>query len=151
MKYIFLLTILLSCKSGQRKIIVTHPNKDTTTQLTVKHDTSSIDIHDPYETGKDTVKLNAIMDKIFTFPEVQAINKQINKNSKGTRGVSIMVHDEFNDDTSYYHFMVGDNSQGDRFMNVYDFLLDKKTGQLKVYNSALDTIISLQGWRKSEK
>src|SRR3954465_8543039 len=102
MKYLFLLTILLSCKSRPRKVIVANSGQDTTTQATINRDTTSIDVHDPYETGKDTVRLNAIMDKIFKFPEVQAINKQINKNSKGTHGVSIMVHDEFNGDTSYF-------------------------------------------------
>ena len=91
------------------------------------------------------------MDKIFKFPEVQAINKQIDKTSKGTHGVSIMVHDEFKGDTSYYHFMVGDNSNEDRYMNVYDFLLDKKTGQIKAYDPSLDSIMNLQDWRKTRK
>ena len=67
MKYVFLLTILLSCNSGPRKVIVVRSHQDTTTQATIKRDTSSIDIHDPYETGKDTVRLNAIMDKIFKY------------------------------------------------------------------------------------
>ena len=84
MKYLFLLTILLSCKSGPRKVVVAHNDQDTGTQVAVKRDTSSIDIHDPFETGKDTVRLNKVMDKIFKFPEVEAINKQIDKSSKGT-------------------------------------------------------------------
>src|SRR4051794_16407532 len=110
MKYLFLLTIFLSCKSGPGKVVVARNDQDTSIQATLKPDTSSIDIHDPYETGKDTIRLNKVMDEIFRFPEVEAINKQIEKASKGTHGVSIMVHDEFNGDTSYYHFRVGDNS-----------------------------------------
>ena len=151
MKLLFLLTILISCEIRPRKVIVVYSDRDTTAQMPVKRDPSSIDIHDSYETGKDTVRLNKIMDKIFKFPEVEAINKQIDRTSKGTHGVSIMVHDEFNSDTSYYHFMVGDNSQEDRFMNVYDFLFDKKTGQIKAYDPALDSILSLQDWRKARK
>ena len=151
MKYLLLLTILLSCKGGPGKVIVAHHNPDTTTQMAVKKDTSSIDIHDPYETGKDTTRLNKIMKTISKFPEVEALNKQINKNSKGTHGVSFMVHDEFDSDTSYYHFELGDNSHEDRYVNIYDFLLEKKTGQIKVYDHLSGAIMSLQDWRKKRK
>jgi len=151
MKYLFLLTILLGCKNGPRKFIVAHNDSGTTAQATVRRDTSSIDIHDPYETGKDTVRLNKAMDKIFKFPEVEAVTKQIKENNKGTHSASIMVYDEFNGDTSYYHFMVGDNSHEDRYMNIYDFLLDKKTGQIKAYDPSLDSIMNLLDWRKARK
>jgi len=149
MKYLFLLTILLSCKSEPRKVIVARTKVDTTAPLSIKRDTNSVDTHDPYETGKDTVRLNKVMDKIFKFPEVQAINKQIDKNSKGTHGVSIMVEDEFDEDTSYYHFRIGDNSHEERYENIYDFLLEKKTGQIKVYDPVSDSILSLKDWRKN--
>lgn len=151
MKYLFFLTILLSCKSGPRKLIVPHNDSDTTTQSTVKRGTTSTDIHDPYETGKDTVRLNKAMNKIFKFPEVEAITKQINKSSKGTHSASIMVRDEFNGDTTYYQFMVGDNSHDDRYVNIFNFLMDKKTEQIKAYDPALDSIMSLQDWRKYRK
>ena len=151
MKYLILLTIFLSCKSRPRKVLVADNNHGTATQITINRDASVIDVHDPYETGKDTIRLNRIVDKIFKFPEVEAINNQIDKTSNGTHGVSIIVHDEFNGDTSYYHFMVGDNSHGHRYMNVYDFLLDKNTGQIKVYDSVLDSIMSLQIWRKARE
>jgi hypothetical protein len=151
MKYLFLLTILLGCKSGPRKVVVPHADNDTTGQISVKRDTTSIDIHDPYETGKDTARLNSIMDKIFKFPEVEAINKQINKTSKGTHGISIMVHDEFEGDTSYYNLMIGDNSHEGRYVNVLNFLLEKKIGQIKAYDRLLDSVMSLQDWRKTRK
>jgi hypothetical protein len=151
MKYLFILTIFVSCKSGPRKVVVAHTDTDTTAQASIKRDTASIDIHDPYETGKDTIRLNKVMDKIFKLPEVAAVNKKIDKTSKGAHGVSIMVHDEFNGDTSYYHFMVGDNSHEDRYINVYDFLLDKKTGQIKVYDTVTDSIMSLKDWRRTRK
>jgi hypothetical protein len=151
MKYLFLLIVLIGCKSGQRKVIVAHNDSDTTTQATAKRATTSIDIHDPYVTGKDTVRLNKAMDKIFKFPEVEAITKQINKSSKGTHSASIMVRDEFNGDTTYYQFMVGDKSHDDRYVSIFNFLMDKKTGQFKAYNPALDSIMSLQDWRSSRK
>ena len=150
-KYLFLLTIILSCKSGPRKVVIAHNDHDTTAQVPVKRDTTSIDIRNPYETGKDTVRLNVVMDKIFTFPEVQTINKQIDKTSDGKHGVSIMVRNEFNGDTSYYHFMVGDNSHKDRYINVFDFLLEKKTGQIKAYDPSLDSVMNLKNWRKARK
>jgi hypothetical protein len=64
-------------------------------------------------------------------------------------GVSIMVEDEFDGDTSYYHFRVGDNSHQEMYYNIYDFLLNKKTGQIKVYDPISDSILSLKNWRKN--
>jgi hypothetical protein len=151
MKHLFVLTILLGCKSGHKKVIVAHNDSDTTAQATVRHDTTSIDVHNPYETGKDTVRLNKVMVEIFKFPEVEAITKQIKESSKGKHSASILVYDEFNGDTSYYHFMVGDNSHEDRYMNIFDFLLDKKTGQIKAYDPSLDSIMNLQDWRKTRR
>lgn len=151
MKYLFLLLIFLSCKTGSRKVSLAPNDQDTTTEKAVKQATSSIDIRNPYETGKDTIRLNKVMDKIFKFPEVQAINRQIQKTSKGKHGVSFMVRDEFNNDTSFYLFMVGDNSHEDRYRNVYNFVLDKKTGQIKAYDALLDSIMSLDDWRKGKK
>ena len=149
MKYLLLITILLSCKDGPRKVFVRHELSDTMAE--VSRDTTSIDIHDPFKTGKDTVRLNAVMDRIFEFPEVEAINKQILKTSKGAHGVSIIVHDEFQGDTSYFNLMVGDNSHEDRYVNIFNFLLDKKTGQVKAYNQVLDSVMSLEDWRKARK
>ena len=149
MKYLLLATILLGCKNEPRKVFVRTEFSDTISQ--VSRDTTSIDIHDPYKTGKDTVRLNAVMDKLFNFPEVEAINKEIIKTSKGRHGVSIQVHDEFERDTSYYIFMVGDNSHDDRYVNVFNFLLDKKSGQIKAYDPLLDSVMNLEDWRKARK
>jgi hypothetical protein len=151
MKYLFILTIFLACKSGPRKVFVARTDTDSTAQAPIKRDTISIDIHDPYETGKDTIRLNKVIETISKFPEVEAIKKQIDKNSKSTHGVSFMVHDEFNSDTSYYLIEVGDNSHDDKYVNVYDFLLEKQTGQIKAYDHLSGAIMSLQEWRKSRK
>jgi hypothetical protein len=151
MKYLFLLTILLSCKGDPGKVIVAHNDSDTATQAIVKRELTSGDFDDPYETGKDTIRLNRAIDIIFRFPEVQALNKQIGKESKGAHGVSIRVDNNFNGDSTYYHFIVGDNSHEDRYVNVYDFLLDKKTNEISAYDPVPDTILNLQDWRKSRK
>lgn len=128
-----------------------HVEKGHASNDTIRRDTTTIDIHDPYQTGKDTVRLNAVMDKIFKFPEVRAINRRIIKATKGAQGVSIMVSDEFDNDTSYYDFRVIDNSSDYIYHTMYDFLLEKKTWQIKVYESASDSIISLKDWRKSRR
>lgn len=148
MKYLFLLTILLGCNSKQGKTIVTQTNKDTTAEVSVKHDSTSINTDDPYQTGKDTIQLNKVMNKIFQFPEVKALNKQIYKDTKGGHGVTIIVEDEFDGDTSYYDFSVGDNSNKYFYMNFYDFLLEKKTGQIKAYDDVSGSIMTLKEWRK---
>jgi hypothetical protein len=151
MKYLLLTFAFLSCKSGPKKMIPPHVGEDSTTNVSVRREASGIDIHDPYETGKDTVRLNAAMDKIFKFPEVQIVDKQIRKKSEGLHGVAIMVRDEFQADTAYYDFMVGDNSHEDRYVNMFNFILEKKTGQIKVYDSITDSIMNLKDWRKTRK
>jgi len=151
MKYLFLIIVLLSCKSEPTKVIVHNPENDTTSHASVKHDAASIDKHDHYETSRDTALLNAVMERIFKFPEVEATNRQISNTSKGAHGVSIMVHEEFEGDTAYYDFMVGDNSRKDRYVNIFNFLLDKRTGEIKAYDPLLDSIMSLQDWRKTRK
>lgn len=142
---------MLSCNSGPVKVIRPNVDKGLTSTASTERDTSTIDIHDPYETGKDTVRLNAVMGKIFKFPEVQEINRQIIKNSKGKHGVSIMVSDELDGDTSYHDFRVGDNSHEERYENIFDFVFVKETGQIKVYDPVSDSIMSLKDWRKARK
>ena len=151
MKYIILFLVLLSCHSGTGKVIQPHIEQTPTSTASLKQDTSTIDKYDPYETGKDTVRLNAAMEQIFKFPEVQAINRQITKKSKGAHGVSIMVRDNFDGDTAYYDFSIGDNSHADRYQNIFNFILEKKTGQIKVYNPVIDSIMSLKDWRKTRR
>ena len=148
LKYLFAIAFLLSCRSEQRKVIIPHIPGDTSVQIPVKRDSITIDIHDPFETGKDTVRLNAMINKLSKFPEVRAIQRQIEKSSKGKHGVSFMVQDEFNGDTSYYDIMVGDNSHEDMYHNIFNFLLEKKTNQIKVYDTILDSILSVRDWRK---
>ena len=104
-----------------------------------------------YEAGIDTFRLNKGMKLIFKFPEVDAINTQIDRRSNGAHGVSMTVHDEFNGDTSYYRCAVGDNSLEDRYVNFFNFLLDKKTNEIKVYEPALDTVFQLTVLAKDEK
>jgi hypothetical protein len=88
------------------------------------------------------------MGMIIKFREVQAIDRQINKSTKGAHGVSIMARDEFNGNSAYYDFRVGDNSNDLIYYNIFDFILEKKTEEIKVYDTASDSIISLKDWRK---
>lgn len=151
MKYLFFLVLFLSCENVQKKLTTKQTNTDIIAQVTIKHHSNFVDVHDPFATGKDTVQLKKAMDKITRFPEVAYINEQIIKSSKGKRGVAFFVHDEFNGDTLYYHFEVGDNSHEDRYVNIYNFLLEKKTGQIKAYDPLSDSILNLQDWRKKQK
>ena len=108
-----------------------------------------MDMHDPFQTGKDTAVLNHVLERISKFPEVQTVNKQIEKNSGGKHGVSIITRDALGSDTAYYLFEVGDNSKGDRYVNIFNFVLEKKTGQIKVYDPVMDSILTLKAWRKT--
>lgn len=108
-------------------------------------------MHDPFQTGKDTAVLNNVLERIYKFPEVQAVNKQIEKNSNGKHGVSIITRDELDSDTAYYVFEVGNNSRDDRYINIFNFLLEKKTGEIKVYDPVTDSILTLKAWRKTRQ
>ena len=149
--YFFIAIVLLGCKNKTANVVSSPIEKDTTSRRTVKPDSITIDIHDPYLIGKDTVRLNIAIDQIFNFPEVKAITKQILKNSKGKHGTTIMTRDEFGNDTLYYWFRVGDNSLDDRYVNIFNFVMDKKTGEIKAYDSVNDSIMSLKDWRKGRK
>ena len=116
-----------------------------------KLDSATIDIHDPYQTGRDTARLSGVIDRIFNFPEVKSITKQILKSSKGKHGATIITRDEFGSDTLFYWFRVGDNSHDDRYANIFDFVMNKKTGEVRVCNSATGSILSLKDWRKTRK
>jgi hypothetical protein len=148
MKYISFIVIFLGCTNGPPKGTVSHVEKDTTYQTRLVRDSSSINMHDAYGNDRDTIRRNAAMNTIYNFPEVKELDKLIRKSSKGAHGVSFIVEDEFEGDTSYYHFSVGDNSHEEKYEKIFDFLLEKKTGQIKVYDSAKDSIMSVQAWRK---
>src|ERR1700709_1189031 len=153
MKYLFLLTILFGCGNKQKKVLVAHTNKDTTVQASSnsKYDCTFVNRKNLFSTRMHTTLLNKVMGKIVMFPEVENINEQIYKSSKGKHGVTFFVHDEFVGDTLYYDFEVGDNSHEDRYVNIYNFLLEKKTGLIKVYDPTSDSILSLKNWRKKRK
>jgi hypothetical protein len=147
MKYFLYLAVLLSCRTDNRTAIPGHRSSYTNSQVQYNRETLETEMNDPLS-GKDTVLLNRIVDSIYKFPEVQAIDKQIAKNSKMIHGVSFMVQDGFNGDTSLYQFSVGDNSSSDRYTNIYNFILVKGTLEIKVYEPSNDSIMSLQAWRR---
>lgn len=88
------------------------------------------------------------MSRIYKFPEVLALDKRIKKTTKGMHGVSLTVRDKFEKDSSYYEFLVGDNSGPDRYVNIYTYLLEKNTRIIKVYNHNDGAIMKLEEWRK---
>ena len=143
MKYFLPLIFLLSCYDQPAKL--TPPMHD---QQIETHDNSAADLHAPYNTGKDTARLNRVIEELSQFPEVQRLTQQIDKNGNGKHGVSFMVKDEFEGDSTLYHFEVGDNSHQDRCVNVYDFVMLKKTGEIKAYDHLSGKLMGLEEWRK---
>jgi hypothetical protein len=133
MKYFIIIFLLSACGNSQQNVI----------QYPVATDSV-----DPYQTGRDTASLDLAERSIFNFPEVQVVNKRIQKKSGGKHGVAISARDNFNGDTAYYLFEVGDNSNDDRYQIIYNFLKIKKTGEIKFYDTVTDSILTLKEWRE---
>jgi hypothetical protein len=112
MKYLVFIVVILSCKSSPKKVFIPSYQRDSS--IVQKKDSVTMDFHDPFMTGKDTVRLNKVMDIVYNLPEVQAIDKRINDWSKATHGISMSVQDNFGGDTSYHNILVGNKSKAER-------------------------------------
>ena len=148
MKYVFIFVLLLGCKGDPQK---TGADRDTTAYLTIKPGTDSLAEKETSPPHNDTIQMGPLMDTIFRLPEVQDIHKKISKSSRGAHGVSMQVSQEFNGNSSYYCLRVGDNSREDRYYNIFIFLIDKKTKEIKAYDTVLDSIMSLEDWRRTRE
>ena len=146
MKYLIFIVVLWSCTNSPKKVLIPSHRNDSFVRL--RKDSVTSDLQDPFMTAKDTTRLNHVMDLIYNFSEVQALDKLINDRSKATHGVSMSVKDNFGGDTSYYSISVGDNSKTERWEPVYNFLLVKKTNELRVYEPDSDSIMTIKLWRK---
>ena len=149
MKNLLIIFLFLACRNRQQKETPPLKGIDTNSKANINIDKPTIDLHDACKNEKDTTRLNKAIVQIFKFPEVQVVNKQLLKNSKGKHGVAFMTRDQFGGDTAFYWFEVGDNSRDDRYVNIFNFLLEKKTGQIKAFDTMNDSIMSLKDWRKT--
>ena len=150
-KYLIFLSFLLSCNNDPEKPGTRKTKDNAIIQAAIGQDSASASVDDPYKSGQDTVLLNTIMDKIFGFPEVEETERQIRKRTRGAHGVAIFVQEGVGRYGSSYVFRVGDNSHEDRYESIYDFVFDKKTGQISVYDAATGSVIPLEDWRKMNK
>jgi hypothetical protein len=150
MKYLLLL-LLISCQGQPHNEAQPTSNKDSTSLIKSSADSfpRNLSFQEDYE--HDTMHIGLIVKKLNKFPEVQLLDKQIRKASKGIHGVSYQILNKYGKDTSYYVIEVGDNSHDDRYINVYTFLMEKKTSVIKIYEPVNDSFMSLKEWRRTGK
>lgn len=90
----------------------------------------------------DSILMKAI-ERIHKLPIVMRLEKKISISTNGAHGVAYISNFHFNGDSSYYHIQVGDNSQSDRYVVIYNLLVHKESGAIKAYDSVRDSIISI--------
>lgn len=148
---LFLLACV-SCGSQPETTEATPVTQDTLTAAALPASTDSIThyAHDPYTTGTDTARLNAAMHKIYQLAEVQEIDSIIRQSTQGKHGVAFMMENGWNQDTTYYRFIVGNNAHEDRYETIFNFVLDKKTEEIKIYDPLVDSLLSIEDWRKTK-
>lgn len=143
-----LLLVFTGCTNQPAQSVVPPPGQNAPDSHSIHANSEDAISNEAVKADKDAARLNAAMDIIFKLPEVQAIDKLIQTSTQGKRGVSIMLQDEMNQDSNYYNLMVGNNAHEDRFENIFNFLVNKKTQEIKVYEPVTDSTMSLEDWRK---
>jgi hypothetical protein len=88
--------------------------------------------------------INKAIERIHNLPEVMRLEKKISTSTNGAHGVAYISNVHFNGDSSIYHIQVGDNSKNDRYVVIYNFLVDKKSGAIKAYDAVRDSILSIR-------
>lgn len=91
-----------------------------------------------------------IYELIFNLPEVKELSKIIEKKSNGTRHMSVMIRETPQEnDGKYYWVQVGINNEF-RFETSYNFCVFPTNFSIQYYDTASDTILTLDAWRKKE-
>jgi len=150
MKYLALILLLLSCNSNPQPQ-KQQPAKTGTLPVpaTGKIGTSAINTDDAFKTNpKDSTRFWATIDSLLKLPYVHAIDSAIKQVTNDKHGASFIVHSNFGDDTTYYHITVGDNHNEDRYVTLCNFVLNKQTGEIKVFDTATDSLLTLKDWQK---
>jgi hypothetical protein len=93
--------------------------------------------------GLDQKNINKAIESIHNLPEVIKLENKISTSTNGAHGVAYISNVHFHGDSSIYHIQVGDNSQNDRYVVIYNFLVDKKSGAIKAYDSVGDSTLSI--------
>lgn len=98
----------------------------------------------------DSVQINQAIEQIYQLEEVKQLDQLIKKNTSGKQGVAIMVDPQLMNESGYYAFNVGNNHE-DRYENIYTFLVRKSGTAISVYDPVLDSVLTLEDWRKQKK
>lgn len=92
-------------------------------------------------------KESKILDKIFELKEVRQRAEYIKLASKGERHLSAIIYSKPSKDEPYYWVKVWEDN-GDSYVSHFHFFVYPDPFEIKYYNVAEDTAISLEEWRK---
>ena len=86
---------------------------------------------------------------VMNLPEVKQASQEIEKGSNGKHHLAVYVDTPpTNTDPNYWVKVAEDN--GGSLVTDYMFTVDGKTHQIKYYDTAQDTLVTLDQWRKTK-
>lgn len=95
----------------------------------------------------DSLREEKIYDTLFKIPEVQIIQKRIDSITNHKHRISFIPDTLLN---HTYIIRAGYNSEL-RFENYFTFYVDSSTFAIKIYNVDVDSAVSLNEYRKTNK
>jgi hypothetical protein len=140
MKYFLFIVCFFACKNKSGPELDQKEHSKTRKSISIP----TIDSNEKnFQHLESDSTLNKAIERIHQLPVVIRLEKKISISTNGAHNASFISNIQFNGDSSYYHIQVGDNSQKDRYVVHYNFLVDKKSGSIKAYDSVRDSIISI--------
>lgn len=134
--FLFVCQLSISCKSNSAK----QSNEDSS-QI---HSANTSEKDKPIGQSSNDDTLYALVGKVS---EVKKLIANTNKTSPDKK-VSIMIVQRPDDKFVYYWMQVGIDDKI-RFQPVYNFYIDAKTYNVTFYDTAKDSVITIDKWRKT--
>lgn len=90
----------------------------------------------------------AAIDRVMDLEEVKRKSAEVEKLSKGKRHLSVYIETPPTPQDSYYWIKVAEDNGGS-YVTYYTFAVDSKTRAVKYYNPVLDSLLTIEQWRKT--
>lgn len=136
-------------------LLIVSCNVPDTAQTTKIIDTVQFSEIEPVATGdtimRPGVDADTIYKLILSLPEVTKRARYINEQTKGKRHLEVMIAESPNTVVDYYWVKAGEDN-GNGYVTHFNFyVFPKKNWEIKYFDTAKDTLLSLDDWRKENK
>jgi hypothetical protein len=105
------------------------------------------DVNARIQQTDDSVFVNKIMDKLFSFPEIKRKQAFVDSLSHHKRGISMIVMQKPGKANKYYWIAVGYNG-AQRFETYYNFYVWPSQMEIKYLDTESGNLLTLAQWRK---